>query len=296
LSAVKDYNVFNFNFGSSLLPDRRYTGVLELKDLKFLKSLGKKIIVTYQGCDARQKRYCINHYKISACAQETCYDGICNESSDKIKKERINVFDLYADKIFALNPDLLNVLPARTEFLPYANVDLNKWYPDGGNSNRDFIIVHSPTNRMCKGTEYVINAVDRLKEKYRNLKLILVEKIPHDEVMSLYKKADLAIDQLLVGWYGGFAVEMMALGKPVVCYIREEDLKYIPMEMKKDLPVINAQSDNLYAVLDHLIASKTQIEDIGKKSRDYVEKWHDPMKIALRMKNVYESLFNSDQC
>lgn len=52
-----------------------------------------------------------------------------------------------------------------------------------------------------------------------------MENIPHDKVHELYEKTDLAVDELLVGWYGAFAVEMMALGKPVVCYIREEELK-----------------------------------------------------------------------
>ena len=64
---------------------------------------------------------------------------------------------------------------------------------------------------------------------------------PHAEAMKLYAQADLVIDQLLAGWYGGFAVETMAMGKPVVCYIRAEDLQFVPPAMVAELPLIPAR-------------------------------------------------------
>jgi len=86
-------------------------------------------------------------------------------------------------------------------------------------------------------------------------------------------------------------VEMMALGKPVVCYIREEDLKFIPGQMKDDLPIVNANTDTIYEVLSRLVEQQDQLHLIGERSRAYVERWHDPMKIALRTKEVYESIY-----
>lgn len=82
----------------------------------------------------------------------------------------------------------------------------------------------------------------------------------------------------------------MALGKPVVCYIREEDLKFIPPLMKKDLPIINANPDNIFEILKGLVEDRGKLNLIGEQSRAYVERWHDPMKIAERMKEAYESL------
>jgi len=95
---------------------------------------------------------------------------------------------------------------------------------------------------------------------------------------------------LLVGWYGGVAVEAMALGKPVVCYVREEDLRFIPKRMEEDLPIINANPGNLYHVLDRHINNRKNLSLIGEKSRSYVERYHDPIKIAQQMKELYESL------
>ena len=150
--------------------------------------------------------------------------------------------------------------------------------------------MHSPTNKAAKGTKYILEAFEKLKRRYKDVELLLVEGVPHSKVRELYAQADVAIDQLLCGWYGGVAVEMMALGKPVVCYIREEDLKFIPSQMKDDLPLVNANPNTIYEVLSRLVEQQDQLHLIGERSRAYVERWHDPMKIAERMKEAYESL------
>ena len=77
-----------------------------------------------------------------------------------------------------------------------------------------------------------------------DFEFILIEGLSHSEARHLYQTADLLVDQLFVGWYGGLAVECMALGKPVICYIREEDLAFLPAQMRQDLPIINATAQN----------------------------------------------------
>jgi len=103
-------------------------------------------------------------------------------------------------------------------------------------------------------------------------------------VKEIYNEADIAVDQLLVGWYGSFAVEMMALEKPVVCYIREEDLKFIPSEMKEDLPVVHSTKDDLFEKLIMLIENSKLRKELGEKGRNFVEKWHNSINIAKKLK------------
>jgi hypothetical protein len=263
---------------------------IELCDLPILRRLGKKIVVTYQGCDARQRSYFARHFAISACREADCYQGICSTDDDQVKARRIKKFGRYAHKIFSMDPDLLHVLPPQAEFLPYASVDLDEWLPAIKPPRNDRLtIVHSPTNRGAKGTRYIEEAIVKLKEGGLDVDFIEVENVPHERVREIYEKADLAVDQLLIGWYGGFAVEMMALGKPVICYIREEDLKFIPLEMAGDLPLINADPDTIYDVLKRVIAERGSLRAIGERSRSYVERWHDPLKIAEITKAAYES-------
>jgi glycosyltransferase involved in cell wall biosynthesis len=112
--------------------------------------------------------------------------------------------------------------------------------------------------------------------------------------MGIYKRADLIVDQLLAGWYGGFAVEAMALGKPVVCYIREEDLKFVPARMAEQLPLINARPDSVYSVLkDWLSARKHELSQRGRLSREFVENWHDPELIAHNVSSDYRAAFEA---
>jgi len=290
LKALTQYDIFHFNWGSSFVTSWHYLSFLDLADLPILRWLGKKMVVTYQGSDVRQKSFCANNFAISPFAEPNCCGGVYNSKTDAVRKKRAEKFGRYADKIFALNPDLLHVLPPQAEFLPYANVNLEEWQPVRKGESTKLVILHSPTKRGLKGTKYIIEAVERLRDKYKHVELMLVENIPHSKVQELYRQADLAVDQLLIGWYGGLAVEVMALGKPVVCYIREEDLKFIPPRMKKDLPIINANPDNIFEVLKGLVEDREKLNLIGEQSRAYVERYHDPMRIAERMKEVYESL------
>ncbi len=106
----------------------------------------------------------------------------------------------------------------------------------------------------------------------------------------MYARADLVVDQLLVGWYGGLAVEMMALARPVVAYLREEDLELLPAEMRAEIPVISAEPATIYNVLkDLLTARRGELAEIGRRGREYVQRWHDPLRIAERLVADYEA-------
>ena len=218
--ALRDYDVVHFNFGRTLFPN-----LLQL-DLPMLRRAGKGIFMTYQGDDARQGDYCRRHFEITFATRVP--DGYYSARSDAEKRRRIARVARYADGIFALNPDLLHVLPPKAQFVPYAHVDPRDWRPTTPSGNLVPVIVHSPTHRAVKGTDLVLAAVERLKSEGERFEFVLIENMSHADARRNYERADLAVDQLFGGWYGGFAVEMMALGKPVLCYMREADLKFLP--------------------------------------------------------------------
>lgn len=314
--AMRSYDIIHFNFGMTFMPwyypEEKYIGrrlprfvyealdaykrLEDMCDLPLLKRAGKGIVVTYQGDDARQGDFCRTHFEISPVGEVDA--AYYNPASDEDKRRRIARFDKYADRIYAVNPDLLHVLPPRAEFLPYANVDPSQWTPpepsSGGRRER-LTVLHAPTHRGVKGTEYILKAVELLRARDRlDFEFVLVEGLPHSEVRRLYERADLLVDQLLCGWYGGLAVELMALAKPVVCYVREGDLKFIPAEMRRDLPLINATPASVYEVLkEWLTTRREELPAVGARGRAFVERWHDPLKIAARLKSDYEAILAS---
>lgn len=293
--AAREFDIIHFNFGRSLLSNMPSPlKLLEQADLPLLARMGKGIVVTYQGCDVRQRSYCQSHFATSACAASAC-QADCDATTDNERARAATKFAKYADTIYALNPDLLHVLPERASFLPYTVIDPTEWVPvdrvrrDG----EPFRILHAPTDERIKGTAHVVEAVRRVGEVYPEVELVLMQGIPHSEVRSVYESADLVIDQLLVGWYGGFAVESMALGKPVVSYLREEDLEFVPQPMRDEIPVVNASPDTLYDVLLELIASRERLRELGARGRSYVEKWHDPYQIAGRTVANYREILEA---
>lgn len=314
--ALRDFDIIHFNFGQSFMAGKvaadaeavrrypvpvrwlyqSYTQLLELRDLPLLKRLGKGIVVTYQGDDARQGDFTRANFAINM-ANEVEY-GYYSPASDQHKRWRIARFAAYADRIFALNPDLLHVLPPQAQFLPYSHIDLREWTPvyTAGVAPKKPVVLHAPSHRGAKGTRFVLDAMARLQQEGVELEFILVEGLSHAEARKLYAQADLLIDQVLAGWYGGLAVELMALGKPVMCYIREEDLKFIPAQMRTELPIINTTPATLYDTLKlWLTTRQPELATVGQRSRRYVENWHDPLKIAARMQTEYETIMASKQ-
>ena len=279
ISNYKKYDVFNFNYTTSIL-DYRLSFFLNYIDLPLLKRSGKKIVMTIHDCNARIMSYCIKNFETSACAE--CDHKLACTIKNKLKERRIQKLLKYADKIYALNPDLIHTCPS-AEFQPYSNVILDEWVPSNENNEDDTIkILHAPSNRSIKGTSYILSAFKKLKSEGYPVELLLVENIPNNKAKEFYQKADIVIDQLLIGWYGGFAVEMMALEKPVLCYLRDSDLDmFVPFKDK--IPIVNITKDTLYEKLITLIEDPKLRKKIGKKSRGYVEEIHDPIKIAKKL-------------
>ncbi len=285
----KKYDVFHFNFGTSLLSYSLPS--LYLLELPYYAK-NAKIIVTYNGCDARQKYATMKRTNYSACANKNCYGGACNNSKvEQARARKIEIFDEYADTIYAVNPDLLYFLPKRAKFMPYTITRWDEIKPIEYKQNKKLKILHAPTDKACKGSQYIIEALQILNIKYAGrAELILIENLPHCEALELYKQADLVIDQLLIGFYGGFTVEVMKMGKPVIVYINETDIKFMPSKMQQDClnTVINANIYNIIDKLAEILENPQMLYHYSIKSLEYVNKWHNPIQIAKDVITDYQ--------
>lgn len=291
LKLILRHNIFHYNNGMTLTSTHvsflfRFRMHLELSILKIFR---KKIVVTFQGSDSRQADFCRKNYEITYFNNEY-YDKLI--LYDQNKRKKIEIFNKYADLIYTINPDLMNVLPKRTCFRPYTKLDyrtINPVYSSYEHGEK-IIICHAPTRRHIKGTDIIIKAINRLKQEGFLIEFHLIENLPNEVAMDYYKKSHLVIDQLYVGWYGGLAVESMALGKPVMCYIRESDLMHIPKPMKLDLPIITTEPKNFYKDLKKTILNKKDLKNIALKSREFIENWHDIYSIADQIINDYKNI------
>jgi glycosyltransferase involved in cell wall biosynthesis len=261
-AAARRYDVFHFNFGQPLIAIRR--GGRVLTELPLLKRLGKTVLVTFQGCDVRPYERCF-------CGRESC------RAETAWREPNASAMSRHADRVFFLNPDLREWLPGG-RFLPYANVDVRSVRPQPLPEGDELVVAHAPTNRAVKGTAHLVEAVDNLRREGLPLRLDLLEGIPRDEVLDRLASADLVVDQLLLGWFGGFAVEAMALGRPVLSFIREDEPADNPFG--DELPIVRTTTATLAQDLRALVHDADRRREAGAAGASFVERHHDPRRVA----------------
>jgi hypothetical protein len=164
-------------------------------------------------------------------------------------------------------------------------LDLRDYTPVPAEERSRPVVLHAPSSRKRKGTEHVVAACEGL-----GVELDIVEGLRHDEARRHYERADIVVDQLNAGWYGVFALEAMALGKPVLSYLREEAVQETEREMGVEVPVVPVTKETLRDRIGELASSADERRRIGASSRAYIERVHDADKGAERLIAIYRSL------
>jgi glycosyltransferase involved in cell wall biosynthesis len=164
-------------------------------------------------------------------------------------------------------------------------LDLRDYAPAPSEDRPRPVVLHAPSSRRRKGTEHVVAACEGL-----DVKLDVGEGLRHDEARRRYERSDIVVDQLNAGWYGIFALEAMALGKPVLSYLHPEAVQETERELGVEVPIVPVTKDTLRGRIADLAASADERRRIGALSRAYVERLHDADKGADRLIAIYRSL------
>jgi len=179
--------------------------------------------------------------------------------------------------------DALRWVP-EAEMIP-PGLDLRPFTPVPPSDRERPVVVHAPSNRAKKGTEHVIAACEQLP-----VELDIVEGVPHEEARERYARADIAVDQLNAGWHGIFALEAMALGKPVLCHLKPDVVEQAERHYGTNVPLVPTTKETLAQDLAPLVSSPSRRREIGAASRAYVEQVHDVDAIADRLLDLYARL------
>jgi glycosyltransferase involved in cell wall biosynthesis len=164
-------------------------------------------------------------------------------------------------------------------------LDLRDYAPVAPSDAERPLVVHAPSNRAKKGTVHVIEACARL-----GVELDIVEGVPHDVARGRYARADIVVDQLNAGWHGVFALEAMALGKPVLAHLKDDVVERSAEAFGVRVPIVPATADTLVAALRPLVEEPGRRRALGAAGRAYVEQVHDIDRVADRLLDIYRSL------
>ena len=232
-----------------------------------------------------------------------------------------------ADVVLVSNLSILRVAKRigvkRTEFLPLI-VDTEK-YVSSDSKLRQILkeqhdagfVVLSPVRHSWawKGNDRLIRAFGRLlavksdsllvlsewgedltasKELVRKLgiqdRVVFTPFLAKNELIKYYNAADVVADIFCEGvdFYGLTAAEAMSCSKPVVGHIAEDSYRLIISESP---PILNAVSeDQIYDRLEWMANDEASRASTGRRSREWVLKYHDGEKVAERLENIYGTI------
>lgn len=275
-------DIIHFNSGSSLFnPPWRDKFLL---DLPFYRREAHKIM-TFQGSDIRieylpvmeESRQC--EFEIGYRLNADTAGGIIPADEITRKKALGKKANKYVDKIFALNPDLLKGLPLGAEFLPYPHVFEKTAIPKSVTDRaKPLKIAHLATNRVLKGTGLIEKQLKDLAQSH-NVETRIVVKQPQKIALEAIEWADILIDQVCLGWYGAQAVEALAKGIPVLCYLDPSDReKYLPAG---NIGIINCSHHKIAQTLATFCEDRELLAHYGRMGVSFAEDFHDAKKIAL---------------
>ncbi|MDC3335230.1 hypothetical protein OAV71_01865 [Opitutales bacterium] len=178
-------------------------------------------------------------------------------------------------------------------------LDLKKWIPTRKNCTADginetVVVAHSPNHRGAKGTEFILDAIDTLKNEGLKIELKLLEKVSNDVVRDVMsQKVDILVEQIIFTSHGLSGLEGMASGLPTISNMEDETYT-LPMRrwsFLNECPIVSASPETIVDVLRKLVKRPKLRSHLGRASREYVEKYHGFDSAQFLFSNVLDYLY-----
>ncbi len=260
-------------------------------ELRVYRFLGIQVFLWTYGADVRtlDATRALGEPNCCTDCNQVGFACICD---DLLQQHQYRMLSRHATGVFAMG-DMTRYTPGSRNDLFFWPLDLEAQggaryapaYPDG-DPGRPLRIVHAPNHRTFKGTRYLEAAVAELRAEGEELDLVMVEGVPNEEALRLYRSADVVFDQCMVGFHGYFALEAMALGKPVMCFIRERAWLLDP----ERCPIVNVHVRTLKEDIRRLARARAELPRLGREGRAYIEEHFSIAAFSRRLERAYREL------
>jgi glycosyltransferase involved in cell wall biosynthesis len=281
LLALPRYDIFHYFYDRGLMaPQQRYG--IHPDELHYLQSTGRQLYTYAYGADVRERSATLALGDWNFCRE--CADPgmhcVCNSDELAASMRQLpqvaRAMHAMGDMLtYVPNPSHLHYWPIDMARIPAAE-PARLW-----RVGMPLVVAHAPNHGHFKGTKYVLQAVEQLRGEGVPIELKLVQGVPNTEVLELFWQADVVLDQLVGGFYGYTALEAMALGKPVISYVRTSELA-LP-----GCPIINATPDTIVQVLRDLCAGSYDLEALAQQGAAYARDHNSIEAVARRLAQVY---------
>jgi hypothetical protein len=316
LRSIPRYDIFHFSnvdgmrFGHALhdIVAHRFHPYAEIE---LLRRLGKKIVYSNNGCldGVAQTSFA------SWGDRPVCLDCPWRGQPDVCSDERNLAWGFQRNRLADFqcntgdNRKDYNDDPTVHEVPQFFCLDPEVWRPDLEVPERWRLdlpestvrIYHAVGNfqqrtaqgRNVKSSHIYMPLIERMKAEGYDVELTFVHDIPNRDVRFTQVQADIVVDMLTFGWFGSNVREAMMLGKPVICYLRDEWLDRMRREIPDyidELPIVSATPETVEAVLKDLVGDPERRRELGERGRRFALKYHSAEAGARRMDQIYREL------
>jgi len=278
--ALLRYDVFHF-FADRGLLDSNVRLQINFEELAALRDAGKRIYIYTYGADirTRNKTLALGRWNFCVDCTEPPKYCVCHDAE---LEQYVAKLDKYATAVVSLG-DMLAYVPG-AKHINYWPLALDRFKAvDSAVAAGPLRIAHAPNHTHFKGSKYLEQAIERLRAQGYEIEYRKIQGVNNAEVIALFAASDVVADQFVGGAYGYTALEAMALGKPVLSFVRGRDL----VEAPEECPIINATPDDLDQVLLWIIRNREILRAIGAQGRRYIERWHCVSAVAARLGQLY---------
>ncbi|MCQ5373705.1 MAG: glycosyltransferase [Candidatus Methanomethylicia archaeon] len=226
-----------------------------------------------------------------------------------------------AKRIIYTNPDTWNLfqnagLEDKLIFIPFS-IDCEKYKPTKVHRliPHAELIFFMPSRHHWeeKGTDKVLRAFARLLKSHQETYLVMISWGTHlkksmdliDQLgitknivwlhplnklnlIKMFASVDVVLDQFTLGSWGTLTPEAMACMKPVIMYYNVNDIRRCFGDLP---PILNAFTENeIFSRMEECF--KLDLHNLGRESRKWVEKTHNPRLVVARHLQVIKEVLS----
>lgn len=227
---------------------------------------------------------------------------------------------LDAKRVIYTNPDMrplfskIKLNMDKLSFIPFA-IDFERYKPVKTEENNRFtLFMYSRVDFRIKGSDHILFALKEVIDEYPDVLLIVtewgndlikfkelvkklnlsknvkfVDLVPKQILIQRIQKADVCVDQFVIGSYGTACPEAMSCEKVVLINLNNDAYR---RDFGGDPPIANCRSvKEITKEVIKLIDDQKYHKELGKKARKWIINKHNPYDVLnKKIDIIYEVL------
>lgn len=254
-----------------------------------LKKLGRRLVVHWRGCEARDMSVNVRLHPESNICQECDYrPRICQTESAQMRRLAAS---RHGDLALVTTPDLKDFQPEARHF-PFFSPDIDALPAVSGlrwPQRPRFRLVHVTSHPGIEGTGQIEAVVQRLRASGHPIDFVVLKNVSHAEALRAFADADMAIGKMKMGYYANAQIESMCLGVPTITCVRPE---FMTAELQNS-GLIFADFGTLEAVLEHYMTNPDALSEKRRVARRGILQLHDNDRLVGELVGHYRGLLSA---